>query len=171
VFGTPGVPGPYQDLAQSRVGANEAERRAVAAALAGKALAGSAEAKKEADEKKLPTFKDWFHGRFWLEHVKAQDNKPSEVESKQSIMKIHLEPEFGSKRLDEIDVGAINRFRAKLLGKELSKKRINNILAVLSKALRYADDVGLIKAPRKIGNSRGGEAGRTGDLRRRLLGW
>lgn len=151
VSGTPGIPGPYQDLANSRVGANEAERRAVAAALAGKALAGSAEAKKEADEKKLPTFKDWFHGRFWLEHVKAQDNKPSEVESKQSIMKIHLEPEFGSKRLDEIDVGAINRFRAKLLGKELSKKRINNVLAVLSKALRYADDIGLIKAPRKIG--------------------
>jgi len=151
VFGTPSVPGPYQDLAQSKVGAQEAERRAVAAALAGKALAGSAEAKKEADEKRLPTFKDWFHGRFWLEHVKAQDNKPSEVESKQSIMKIHLEPEFGSKRLDEIDVGAVNRFRAKLLAKELSKKRINNILAVLSKALRYADDVGLIKAPRKIG--------------------
>ena len=69
VSGTPGIPGPYQDLANTRVGANEAERRAVAAALAGKALAGSAEAKKEADEKKLPTFKEWFHGRFWLEHV------------------------------------------------------------------------------------------------------
>jgi len=66
-------------------------------------------------------------------------------------MRVHLEPEFGSKRLDEIDVGSINRFRAKLLGKELSKKRINNILAVLSKALRYADDVGLITAPHKIG--------------------
>jgi hypothetical protein len=50
--------------------------------------------------------------------------------------KIHLEPEFGSKRLDEIDVGAINRFRAKLLRRELSKKRINNTLAVLSKPLR-----------------------------------
>jgi len=151
VFGTPGIPGPYQDLANSKVGTQEAERRAIAAALAGKALAGSAEARKEADEKRLPTFKEWFHGRFWIEHVKAQDNKPSEVEAKESIMRIHLEPEFGSKRLDEIDVGAINRFRACLLAKELSKKRINNILAVLSKALRYADDVGLIKAPRKIG--------------------
>jgi integrase len=151
VSGTPGIPGPFHDLANSKVGAQEAERRAIAAALAGKALAGSAEAKKEADEKKLPTFKEWFHGRFWIEHVKAQDNKPSEVESKESIMKVHLEPEFGSMRIDEIDVGAINRFRARLLEKELSKKRINNILAVLSKALRYADDVGLIKAPRKIG--------------------
>ena len=66
-------------------------------------------------------------------------------------MRVHLEPEFGSMRLDEIDIGAINRFRASLLQKKLSKKRINNILAVLSKALRYADDVSLIAAPRKIG--------------------
>ena len=29
VFGTPGVPGPYQDLAASKVGAQEAERRAI----------------------------------------------------------------------------------------------------------------------------------------------
>ena len=57
----------------------------------------------------------------------AQDNKPSEVESKLSIMKIHLEPMFGSKRIDEIDIGAINRFRASLLQKKLSKKRVNNI--------------------------------------------
>ncbi len=147
VFGTPGVPGPYQDLASSKIGAQEAEHRAISAALAGRAMAGSVEQKKEV----LPTFREWFHGRFWTEHVIAQDNKPSEVESKLSIMKIHLEPEFGSMRLDEIEVGAINRFRALLLTKELSKKRINNILAVLSKALRYADDVELIKAPRKIG--------------------
>jgi hypothetical protein len=35
------------------------------------------------------------------------------------------------------DIGAINRFRASLLETQLSRKRINNILAVLSKALRY----------------------------------
>lgn len=149
--GTPGSAGPYADLANSKVGAQEAERRAIAAALAGKAMAGSAERKEEEQKKQLPTFSEWFHGRFWTEHVIAQDNKPSEVESKQSIMKIHLEPMFGSMRLDEIDIGAINRFRATLLQKKLSKKRINNILAVLSKALRYADDVALITAPRKIG--------------------
>jgi integrase len=149
--GTPGAPGPFADLANSKVGAQEAERRAIAAALAGMAMAGSAERKEEEQKKQLPTFSEWFHGRFWTEHVIAQDNKPSEVESKQWIMKIHLEPMFGSMRLDEIDIGAINRFHASLLQKKLSKKRINNILAVLSKALRYADDVGLITAPRKIG--------------------
>jgi len=29
IFGTPGVPGPYHDLAQSRIGAQEAEQRAI----------------------------------------------------------------------------------------------------------------------------------------------
>jgi integrase len=99
----------------------------------------------------VPTFTQWFEGRFWTEWVIAQDNKPSEREAKQSIYKHHLAPAFGELRLDQIDVGAINRFRASLLEKQLSRKRINNILAVLSKALRYADDVKLIDAPRKVG--------------------
>jgi integrase len=146
VFGTPGVPGPYHDLANTSVGARDAERRAIAAAISGHANANAVVQKKE-----VLTFKDWFHGRFWTEWVIAQDNKPTEREAKLSIYANHLGPFFGAMRLDEIDVGAINRFRASLLAKKLSKKSINNILAVLSKALRYADDVELIKAPRKIG--------------------
>jgi len=104
-----------------------------------------------ATKQEVPTFKEWFNGRFWTEWVIAQDNKPAEREAKESIYKHHLGPAFGELRLDAIDVGAINRFRATLIEKALSKKRINNILAVLSKALRYADDVNLISAPRKIG--------------------
>lgn len=99
----------------------------------------------------VPTFEKWFQGRFWMEWVVAQDNKPAVREAKVSIFKHHLGSMFGEPRLDKIDVGAINRFRAALLEKKLSKKRINNILAVLSKALRYADDVEVIKAPRKVG--------------------
>jgi integrase len=103
------------------------------------------------EKEESPTFDEWFNGRFWREWVVAQDNKPAEREAKESIFKHHLKPFFGEMKLDEIDVGAINRFRARLLEMKLSKKRINNILAVLSKALRYADDVKLISAPRKIG--------------------
>lgn len=103
------------------------------------------------EKEEVPTFEEWFNGRFWREWVVAQDNKPAEREAKESIFKHHLKPFFGEMKLDAIDVGAINRFRAKLLEMKLSKKRINNILAVLSKALRYADDVKLISAPRKIG--------------------
>ncbi|HWU88646.1 MAG TPA: hypothetical protein VN253_15365 [Kofleriaceae bacterium] len=40
---------------------------------------------------------------------------PREAEAKRSIMGVHLEPELGEMGLDEIDVAAITRFRAKLI--------------------------------------------------------
>lgn len=136
------ISGSAPEQFNTKQAAQQAERDHVA-----RSIKPDASTKKE----EVPTFKEWFNGRFWTEWVIAQDNKPAEREAKESIFKHHLEPAFGHMRLDEIDVGAINRFRATLLEKELSKKRINNILAVLSKALRYADDVKLISAPRKIG--------------------
>jgi hypothetical protein len=57
----PGVPGPYQDLAATKVGALEAEQRAIREALAPKLVP---EAKQE-----VPTFAEWFKGRFWREWV------------------------------------------------------------------------------------------------------
>ena len=101
--------------------------------------------------REVPTFKEWFHGRFWNEWVISRKNKPSEVESKRSIMKIHLEPEFGEMGLDEIDVAAIARFRAKLIEAKKSDKTINNILAVLSKALKYAEAARVIERAPGVG--------------------
>ena len=101
--------------------------------------------------KETPTFKEWFDGRFWTEWVVSRKNKPSEIESKKSIMKVHLEPEFGEMALDEIDVAAIARFRAKLIEAKTSDKTINNILAVLSKPLKYAVDCEVIAKAPKIG--------------------
>jgi integrase len=96
----------------------------------------------------VPTFAEWFNGRFWIEWVIARRNKPSEVEAKKSIFKVHLEGEFGSVPLDMIDVPAISRFRARLITAGKSDKRINNILAVLSKALNYAEQARVIaRAP------------------------
>lgn len=113
----------------------------------------------------IPTFGDWFNGRFWTEWVVSKENKPSEVEAKRSVFRHHLEPAFGRMRLDEIDTAAIARFRATLLQRkpkagrhaetkkprQLSRKRINNILAVLSKALRYAEDARVIRAAPRVG--------------------
>jgi hypothetical protein len=56
------------------------------------------------------TFKEWFHGRFWTEWVIAQKNKPSEVEFKQSIYKVHVGPAFGRMPVSAIDFPAIARF-------------------------------------------------------------
>ena len=100
----------------------------------------------------MPTFEDWFNGRFWREWVIGNQNKPSEVEAKRSIYDTHLGPAFGKHAAGRDRRRARSReFRAKLVTSKnkrtktkLSRKRINNILAVLSKSLRYAADVGLI---------------------------
>jgi integrase len=101
--------------------------------------------------KECPTFAEWFEGRFTTEWIVARKNKPTEVRSKKIIFENHLKPAFGSMALDEIGVGEIARFKAKLVAGGLGEKRINNILVVLSKALRYALDCELITKVPKIG--------------------
>jgi integrase len=63
---------------------------------------------------------------------------------KASILKHHLLPAFGEMRLDSIKMHPIEMFKASLLAKGLSRKRVNNILAVLGKMLRYAHEVELL---------------------------
>src|SRR5262249_9015461 len=126
---------------QSRRGAEEYERQLRHDVLMGRY--GIA--------KEVPTFKEWWHGRYWVEWVIGRKNKPSMVEQKKSIYKNHLGPAFGKMRFDEIKVGEVARFRASLIKKGLNDKTVNNILTVLSKPLRYAVDVDvLVKAP-KVG--------------------
>lgn len=145
LFGTPGTPGPYHDLAQTRVGALEAEQRAIKEALTPKPSLQE----KLQERKEVPTFGVWFNGRFWQEWVIGERNKPSEQIAKRSAFKIYLEPAFGRLRLDEIGIEQIQQLRATMVTKQLTPKTINNVMAVLSKALRYAVDVGLIeKVPR-----------------------
>src|SRR5579859_7576619 len=102
------------------------------------------------DEQEVPSFREWFNGRFWREWVVARKNKPSEIEAKRCIYRVHLEDAFGSVPIDE--VGAkIPSFRASLVEAGLSEKRINNILAVLSKALHYAEEARVIDRAPKVG--------------------
>ena len=85
------------------------------------------------EKKEVPTYREWFwgldssseepNGRFWLEWVVANKNKPSECATKISIYENHLEPRFSQKRLDEIDAEAIANLRALLVGEGLSEKR------------------------------------------------
>ncbi len=102
-------------------------------------------------KKEVPTFHEWFHGRFWREWVVGRKNKPTEQRSKKIIYECHLKEFFGTLPLDQIRVSEVAQFRAQLVERELSEKRINNILVVLSKALRYAHDCELIERVPKIG--------------------
>ena len=74
----------------------------------------------------------------------AANNKPSEQEAKRSILDNHLGPAFGSMTLDQISVRDVEQLKARMLAKNLSRKRVNNVLNVLSKLLRYALELEII---------------------------
>jgi hypothetical protein len=71
--------------------------------------------------------------------------------SKEIIYRCHLKAALGHLMLDEIGPGEVASFRASLVERKLSEKRINNILAVLSKPMKYAVDCELIAKAPKIG--------------------
>lgn len=118
------------------------------------ALAAAIEEIKRPDRKRtrkeVPTFEDWFNGRFWQEWVIAERNKPSERAAKQSVFRVHLQPMIGAMRLDDINAAVVQQIRAALVAKGIGDKRINNVMAVLSKTLRYAVDAEIIDHSPKI---------------------
>jgi integrase len=125
---------------QNRPGAEQYERQIRQAILEGRY-----------GREEVPTFEEWFHGRFWTEWVIGHRNKPSEQDNKKRYFRLYLRDAFGRLRLDEIDVGAISQFKAHLVKRGLDPKTINNALTVVSKALRYAADVDLIQRAPKVG--------------------
>ena len=93
--------------------------------------------------KEVPKF-SVFATEFMQTYVIA-NNKPSERSMKASILKHHLLPAFADMQLNDIKMHPIEIFKASLLAKGLSRKRVNNILACLGKMLRYAHEVELIE--------------------------
>jgi integrase len=104
--------------------------------------------------KEVPTFAEWWSGRFWRKWVVARDNSEGEMAEKKTIYRLYLEPHFGHLRLDEIiEGGYIQNFKAFLVEQikadKFGKKRANNILAPLSTALRHAEAQRVVdRAPR-----------------------
>ena len=96
----------------------------------------------EGTKKEVPTLLK-FAGEFIEEYAK-NENKPSEIRSKESILRCHLVPALGHLRLDEIGVRDIAKLKTKLRSGDLSDKTIKNVLAVLSKMLHYAEECAVI---------------------------
>ena len=113
------------------------------------------------EKRKVPTFAEWFwgedssaaepRGRFWIEWVIGQKNKPSEREAKRSIYLTHLQHALGALPLDAITTSEVAKLRASLVERKLSEKRINNIMTVVSKALRYGVDAQVIASAPRVG--------------------
>jgi integrase len=98
----------------------------------------------------VPKFHDWFTGRCWEEGVVGTNKKPGTAAENKRVFDNRLDGAFGDMRLDAINVEVIAQYRAKLI-KQVKPKTANNILNVLSKALRYAEEVRLIERAPRVG--------------------
>ena len=92
----------------------------------------------------VPTFAS-FAKRFLGTYARS-NNKRSEIESKQTILRVHLTPVFGELPLDRVDALRVEAYKARKLKEGLSAKTINNQLTVLRRMLAIAVEWGLVDA-------------------------
>ena len=131
LFGTPGVPGPYHDLARTQIGAREAERRAIIEAMLGRSLGPVAPA---TEAPKTKTIRE--HAEGFVERYKP-GTKQSEKREKRRVLKSHLLPFFGEMTIEGLKQTDIDTFACSELDRGLAVKTVNNRLAVLSTLIRY----------------------------------
>jgi integrase len=150
IYGVPTAVG----LPDTKVGALEAERRAVQGVLEPKVVAPP-EVKKE-----VPTLKEFEETYLAVSEAK---NKPSTLASKKTFLRMHILPRLGHLRLDEVTYAMIEDFKLALgqqpIGnvtrrkngepgkaptRKLNQKSINNALTVLRRMLSIARKRGLI---------------------------
>lgn len=135
VFGTPGIPGPYHDLPNSKVGAQEAERRAIAAALAGKSIASGVRYAATEVPHKPKTIKEY--ALIFLDSYKPE-SKPAAHRDRRYSLEGHLLPVFGERTIESLRQPDVDAFVKAELARGCSRKTINNRLGVLSSLIRYS---------------------------------
>ena len=127
IFGTPGVPGPYHDLPNTKVGAQEAERRAIASAMAGYDM--------RPVFKEVPTIRDYVTP--FLDLYSA-GHKPSSKQDKKQRLEHDILPAVGDIRLCDLTQEHVDQIKKTMLARGASGKQVNNSLAVLSSLVKYA---------------------------------
>ena len=92
-------------------------------------------------KKEVPTLEQ-FAPRFLDGHARANRQKPSGIAAKELILRVHLQPILGDKRLDTIGTEEVQRLKSHLKGK--APKTVNNVLTVLNTLLKKAVEWGVI---------------------------
>lgn len=130
---------------QTRRGAEAYERELRQALLTGNY---NKEVEPEEEKQPAPKFVDFAH-EFLSTYVKT-NNKPSEQSNKRNVFHRHLIPVFGNKRLDEIGVRDIERYKGAKLAQGLKPKTINNHLTAFRKMMTVAADWELIETVPRV---------------------
>lgn len=77
-------------------------------------------------------------------HAKANQEKPSTIDTRERIYAKHLAPKLGDLRLDQITDEQVQRLKGRLADKK--PKTVNNVLTVLNKLLKVAVEWGKLPA-------------------------
>jgi integrase len=96
----------------------------------------------EKERKEVPTLRK-FAPRFIEGYAIANRHKPSGIAAKETVLRVHLVPRLGSKKLDAISNEDVQQLKVKL-GKK-SPKTVNNVLTALNKLLKVAVEWGVIE--------------------------
>lgn len=86
-------------------------------------------------KKEVPTLEQ-FSSRFLDGYARANRQKPSGIAAKETILRVHLIPLLGTKKLDAITNEGVQGLKHAL--REKSSKTVNNVLTVLNKLLKTA---------------------------------
>lgn len=86
-------------------------------------------------KKEVPTLEE-FAPRFLDGHARANRQKPSGIVAKESILRVHLIPHLGQRKLDAITTEQVQLLKQRLSPR--APKTVNNTLTVLNTLLRKA---------------------------------
>jgi integrase len=93
--------------------------------------------------REVPTLRQ-FAERFMNEHAVANQLKPSGIDHKQGVLRNHLLPLLGDRRLDEIRNQNVQQLKFAL--REKKAKTVNNVLTLLGTMLKKAVEWGVLEA-------------------------
>ena len=96
---------------------------------------GKPKATTRGPEEEVPRLQE-FAPRFIDGYARANHHKPSGIAGKETVLRVHLIPAFGAKRLDAISSEDVARLKSRLVAK--APKTVNNVLTVLNVLLKTA---------------------------------
>jgi integrase len=100
-------------------------------------IAGSPQKKTE-----VPTLEE-FAPRFLDGHARANRQKPGGINHKEIVLRVHLQPALGSKKLDAITNEDVQHLKHRL--GDRAQKTVNNVLTVLNTLLKKAVEWNVIE--------------------------